>query len=147
VAGLAGPDGERAADVATRRAVYGERGSTLVELLIATAIMGIAVVAILIGSAVTFTSSGENRQSTTAGIVARDYAEALDVAVAQSGAWCSSSYTVPLASYNPPSNYTANVTSIDACPAPSAAQFQRVTITVTQPNGFTETLKTVVRQP
>jgi len=113
----------------------------------ATAIMGIAVVAILMGSTVTFTSSGANRQSTTAGIVARDYAEALDLAVAQAGAWCSVSYTVPPASYNPPAGYGASVTYIDPCPATSAAQFQRVTITATEPNGFTETLKTVVRQP
>ena len=118
-----------------------ERGSTLVELLVASAIMGTAVVAILVGSSATFTSSGANRQSTTSGIVARDYAEALDLAVAQ-GAWCSTSYTV---SYTPPTGYTPTAT-FGACPA-TGPQYQTVTITVTQPNGSSEVFKTVVRQP
>ena len=118
-----------------------ERGSTLVELLIATAIMGTAVVAILVGASATFTSSGANRQSTTAGIVARDYAESLDLAVAQGG-WCSNSYTV---SYSPPAGYTPTA-SFGSCPS-SGAQFQTVTITVSQPNGSSEVFKTVVRQP
>jgi len=147
VAGLTGPDSNEADSSGAVGCAHEEQGSTLIELLMATAIMGIAVVAILVGSSVTFTSSGANRQSTNAGIVARDYAEALDLAVAQTGAWCSGSYDVPTASYNPPAGYTASVTYIDGCPAASAPQFQRVTITVTQPNGFTETLKTVVRQP
>jgi hypothetical protein len=103
--------------------------------------MGTAVVAILVGSSATFTSSGANRQSTNGGIVARDYAESLDLAVAQ-GAWCSTSYAV---SYVPPAGYSA-VASLGTCPL-SGPQFQTVTITVTQPNGFTEVFKTVVRQP
>jgi type II secretory pathway pseudopilin PulG len=120
-----------------------ERGSTLVELLAATAIMGTAVVAMLVGITAISTSTAQNRQSTTAGIVARDYAEALDVAV--SNAWCAASYTV---SYTPPTGYTASVTSIDTCPAASAAQFQKVTITATYTaTGKSETLKTVVREP
>jgi len=105
--------------------------------------MGTAVVAILVGSSATFTSSGANRQSTTAGIVARNYAEALDVAVAQ-GAWCSSSYSVS-PYYTPPSGYTPSAT-FGACPA-TGPQYQTATITVTQPNGASEVFKTVVRQP
>lgn len=110
--------------------------------------MGTAVVTILVGSSATFTSSGANRQSTTAGIVARNYAEALDAVIAQ-GAWCSTSYSVPAASYAPPASaglYPVAVTYIDTCPV-SGPQFQKVTITVTQPNGSTEVFKTVVRQP
>ena len=103
--------------------------------------MGIAVVTILVGSSATFMSSGANRQSTNGGIVARDYAESLDLAVAQ-GAWCSTSYTV---SYVPPAGYTV-VPTLGACPL-SGPQIQTVTITVTQPNGSTEVFKTVVRQP
>ena len=121
---------------------HSERGSTLVELLIATTIMGIAVVVLLVGTSTTFISSAENRQATTAGIVARDYAESLDLAVTGS-TWCATSYTVP---YTPPSGF-AVVPSFGACPAANAAQFQTVTITVTAPNGTTETLRTVVRQP
>ena len=71
-----------------------ERGSTLVEVLIATAIMGTTVVAIVAGLSSLFSSSGSNRQSTTAGIVARDYAEALQHAVAQPNAWCASQFQI-----------------------------------------------------
>ena len=106
--------------------------------------MGTAVVAILVGSSATFTSSGANRQSTTAGIVARNYAEALDVVVAQ-GAWCSVSYSVPPAVYAPPAGYTPSAT-FSACPA-TGPQYQTATITVTQPNGASEVFNTVVRQP
>jgi type II secretory pathway pseudopilin PulG len=122
-----------------------EHGSTLVELLAATAIMGIAVVTILAGSSATFTTSDLNRQATTAGIVTRDYAEALDVAVSQSGAWCAATYSVS-AYYTPPTGYSASA-SFGSCPAASAAQFQTVVITATAPNGSHETLRTVVRKP
>jgi hypothetical protein len=114
-------------------------------LLAATAIMGIAVVTLLVGTSTTFTSSGQNRQSTTAGIVTRDYAEALTQAVSQTTAWCSTTATAYGVAYTPPTGYTVNAV-FGACPAAGAAQFQTVTITATEPNGATETLKTVVRQ-
>ena len=59
-----------------------DHGSTLVEVLISVAIMGTAVVAIVGGMNSLFASSGQSRQATTAGIVARDYAEALQLAAA-----------------------------------------------------------------
>ena len=122
----------------------GERGSTLVELLIASAIMGTAVVALLTGMMTLFGSTAGNRQSTTAAIVVRDYAEALNVSVAN--AWCSASYTV--SSYTPPTGYSVTPT-YGSCPANNAAtaQIQTVTIVATAPNGATETVKTVVRKP
>ncbi len=126
-----------------RRRTRGEDGSTLVELLVATAIMGIAVVTIVMAMAATFTSSAASRQSTNAAIVARDYAESVEIAAAATNAWCSASYST---SYTPPSGYT--VTPVfGACPVGGQPQFQTVTITVTAPSGATETLRTVVRQP
>jgi prepilin-type N-terminal cleavage/methylation domain-containing protein len=122
-----------------------EAGFSLIELLIATAIMGISVIAIVYGMGTLFNSSSQNRQATTAAIVARDYAEALDVAVAQTGAWCASSYTV---SYTPPTGYTVTP-SFGACPANNntTPQFQTVTISVATPLGATEKLTTVERSP
>ena len=70
--------------------------------------MGTAVIALVTGMGTLLNSSSQNRQATTSAIVARDYAEALDVAVAQPGAWCSSSYTV---SYTPPSGYSVTPTA------------------------------------
>lgn len=115
----------------------------------ATAIMGLAVVAMLVGSSVTFTSSGANRQSTTAGILARDYAEDLALAVPSGGAWCSypTAYVVPL-TFTMPSGYTVkNVPG--TCPAADTTtpQYQTVTITVTAPNRAIETLIDIVREP
>jgi type II secretory pathway pseudopilin PulG len=129
----------------SRRRARSERGSTLVEVLIAMAIMGTAVVAIIAGMSSLFTSSGQGRQSTTAGIVARDYAEALQLAVAQPNVWCSTSYTVV---YTPPSGYSVTP-SYSACPVnnSSTPQFQTVTLTVTEPNTKTETLRMAVRKP
>lgn len=122
-----------------------ERGSTLVEVLIATAIMGTAVVSILAGMTTLFGSSAQNRQSTTAGIVVRDYAEALQLAVAQTNAWCSASYTV---TYTPPSGYSVSP-AYGACPANNSTtpQYQTVTLTATEPNGAKETLRIAVRKP
>jgi len=129
------------------RRARGERGSTLIEVLAATAIMGIAVVTLLVGTTATATSSGGNRQSTTAGIVARDYAQAIDLAVsAQSGtSWCLTSSTAYGVSYTAPTGYTVAAV-YGSCPISTAAQFQTVTITATAPNGFTETLKMAVRE-
>ena len=97
-----------------------ERGSTLIELLAATAIMGIAVVSILVGSTTTFTSSAQNRDQTTAGIVARNYAEALSVAVTTSN-WCQPPAANPYGvTYAPPASYPVTVT-YGACPSAGTA--------------------------
>jgi prepilin-type N-terminal cleavage/methylation domain-containing protein len=122
-----------------------DAGFSLIELLIATAIMGTAVIALVTGMGTLLNSSSQNRQATTSAIVARSYAEALDVAVAQSGAWCSSSYTV---SYTPPTGYSVTPTA-GACPTNNATtpQFQTVSILVTAPSTATESLTVVVRKP
>jgi type II secretory pathway pseudopilin PulG len=127
--------------VRTRRC---ERGATLVEILVAVAIMGTAIVALLAGSSAIYTTSAVNRQATTAAVVARDYVEALEGAVT-TDTWCATSYSP---SYTPPAGYSA-VASMGSCPSVSAStpQFQTATITVTSPNGGTETIHTVVRKP
>lgn len=119
-------------------------GSTLIEVLVAAVIMSSAVMVLVTGMSTLFSSSAQNRQSTTAGVVARDYAEALDLAVAQTGAWCSSTYTVLL---TPPAGYTVSA-SYGACPTNNATtpQFQTVTISASAPNGSTELLRMVVRE-
>jgi len=122
-----------------------DAGFSLIELLIATAIMGSAVIALVTGMGTLLNSSAQNRQATTSAIVARSYAEAPDVAVAQPATSCSSSYTV---SYTPPAGYSVTPTPA-ACPANNATtpQFQRVTIVVTSPSTATESLTVVVRKP
>jgi Tfp pilus assembly protein PilV len=121
-----------------------DAGSTLIEVLVAAVIMSSAVIVLVTGMGTLFASSMQNRQSTTAGVVARDYAEALDLAVAQTGAWCSSSYSV---ASTLPAGYAVSAT-YGPCPANDATtpQFQTVTISASAPNGSTELLRTVVRR-
>ncbi len=132
-----------------------ERGATLIEVLIASVIMSSAVIVLVTGMGTLFASSIQNRQSTTAGVVARSYAEAVVVAVAASsaaaaaatptGAWCAATYTVDFPSL--PAGYTVGA-AYDACPVDNSTtpQFQTVTITSTTPQGATETLRMVVRK-
>jgi Tfp pilus assembly protein PilV len=128
-----------------------DAGSSLIEVLIATVLMGSAIIVLVTGMSTLASSSIQNRQATTAGIVARDYAEALVVAVAALPAvldtdpWCSTTpYSV---SYTPPPGYTVT-TATATCPTndATAAQFQPLVITATAPTGRTETLRVVVRK-
>ena len=126
-------------------ALRSERGSTLVELLVATAIMGIAVVGLLVGSSVTLQTSAQNRTQTNAGIVARNYAESLSEAV-------SSGELVPddgrrlrrRATRGRPATRSPR-RSVRARRAGRAVPERHDHRD--RPNGDTETLKTVVRQP
>jgi prepilin-type N-terminal cleavage/methylation domain-containing protein len=61
-----------------------DRGDTLVELLVAVVIMGIAVVAVTGGVAVSIRMSDVHRKQSQAGAYIRDFAEAIENAVAAS---------------------------------------------------------------
>jgi Tfp pilus assembly protein PilV len=137
-------------DALRRGDTPGERGSTLIEVLIALVIASGAIFVLVGGMSALFANAIQNRQTTSASVVARSYAEALDVAVAQAsaagtgGAWCSTSYAV---SSTAPTGYTATP-AYGACPANDATtpQFQTVLITVTAPNLAKEQLRIVVRR-
>jgi type II secretory pathway pseudopilin PulG len=127
-----------------------ERGSTLIEVLVALVITSSAIFVLVGGMSALFSSSIQNRQTTTSGVVARNYAEALGVAVGQAsaaavaGAWCATSYSV---ASTPPTGFTI-AAAYGACPANNATtpQFQTVVITTTAPNLTTEKLRIVVRK-
>jgi Tfp pilus assembly protein PilV len=126
-----------------------DTGSTLVEVLIATVLMGSAIIVMVTGMSTLFASSIQNRQATTAGLVARDYAEALVVTVAAQAPadpWCSTTpYPVD---YTAPDGFSVTTAATAACPAENATtpQFQPLVITATSPSGRTETLRVVVRK-
>ena len=87
-------------DVSVRR----DCGESLLELLVAVVIMGIAVVAIVGGLFSGVLMSDIHRKQTTAGSTLRDYAEAVEAAVAASP----STYTAcaTTATYASPSGFS-----------------------------------------
>jgi prepilin-type N-terminal cleavage/methylation domain-containing protein len=68
--------------MSARHRVTDERGETLVEVLLAVAIMGIAAVALMAGLTTSVLMSDIHRKQATAGTAVRDYAEALQKYVA-----------------------------------------------------------------
>ncbi len=90
--------------------------------------------------------SDAHRKAATADTVIREYAESLKEAVSHRTApqpWCevSGSHVVGA--------YTVTQEALDCPdPDPAIAQFQKIRLTVSAPNGRdTETLKIVIRQP
>jgi type II secretory pathway pseudopilin PulG len=131
----------------------GERGETLVELLVTVVIMGSAIVALVAGVATAVASSDTHRQDSTAEGVLRSYAERVQGA---SYADCATAYTT---GYTVPAGgWTATITSIlylqsdssygAACSPDLGAQ--QITLHVVSPhtkNGADETLVIVKRKP
>lgn len=92
-----------------------DQGETLIELIIAVAIMGIAVVAIVSGIAMTIVMSDIHRKQATAGAYVRNYASALDKFVAAGGfdASASPDYLPTSVGFaGLPAGYTATPTSV-----------------------------------
>lgn len=87
-----------------------ERGESLLELVVAIALMGVAIVAVMAGLTTTVVLSDVQRKQATASSVVRNYAEALQQFVA-SGHYVAcagaGSYVVP--GFAPPAGFTARV--------------------------------------
>jgi Tfp pilus assembly protein PilV len=110
---------------------HDDRGESLVELITAVAIMGIAVVAIVGGIATSILMTDIHRKQATAGALARSFAEQVEGNYQTSA----SAYA---ALFPAQDGYTGSVTSLE-CWSPSTQQFaaascpsdlQRVTVTV-----------------
>ena len=92
-----------------------DRGETLLELLIALAIMSIAVVAIVGGLLAGVTVSDIHRKQASAGAAVRDYAESVEKYVAGTGyTSCAapSAYAPGAVGFPVPSGYTASAVTV-----------------------------------
>lgn len=135
---------------------HDDRGETLIEVLAAVIILGLAGVAVLAGFALAITSSDIHRKETTGGAYAKSYAEAIQKYVQnnQSAFNCTPDYsaaTVGLsglpAGFTP--TYTwSSVGSTGAAATCTANTVQLVTVTVTSSDlRATEGLSFMLRKP
>jgi type II secretory pathway pseudopilin PulG len=92
-----------------------ERGETLVELLLAIVILGLAGLAVLGGLGTSIIVSDAHRNETVSGAAVRAYAEQLQTKVAASGyVSCAGvgSYASDTVGYTPPAGYAASPTAV-----------------------------------
>jgi len=135
-----------------------ERGESLIELIIAITIMGIAVVAITAGIGTGIAMSDIHRKQSTAGVVVRSYAESILAHVAASSSaytGCATSYSAP--GFVSPAGYSASITGISywkdssrtfASSCGTDEGVQRVSLRVSSSDGrSSESLDVIVRKP
>jgi prepilin-type N-terminal cleavage/methylation domain-containing protein len=134
-----------------RRVVKGERGFTLVELIVTVAILGIAFSVFLGGMSTSIIGSDYNRKTVTSDILLRRFAEAVkDSTYMPCPASYVSSFTAPsgFASYQQTIKYW-NGTSYVASPCPSPDKgLELITLRVASQDGRdSETVEIVKRKP
>lgn len=136
----------------------GDRGETLVELLITVVILGIAAVAIVGGLMTSIQMSDIHRKQASAGASARDFAETVDRYVGSTGyVACAtpSSYAPAAVGFGAPAGYTASVASVRywtgtgwTTTCTTDLGLQQVTVQVQSSDArATETSVVVVRKP
>lgn len=136
-----------------------DRGETLVELLVAIVILGVAGVAILSGLAMSVRGSDLHRKEATGGAYVRSFAEVIQTYVDLNGYKpCGSAASTygSLAVPDLPAGYAATVTSVQswtgsAWGACTSTGLQRLDLAVTSTGDPTrqakETLTVIIRQP
>ena len=131
-----------------------DKGETLLEVLIAVAIMGIAVVAIVGGIATSILMSDIHRKETTAGAYVRNYAETLQRSYTLCVAGTAPNYASILAQQSGFNLPTATVKFWDGtsfsssnCPATDPG-LQQVTLTLRSTDSrASESLVVMLRKP
>ena len=131
-----------------------DQGETLIELVIAVMILGIAAVAITVGLTLSVKVSDIHRKETTAAATVRNYAEFLENAVA-GGGYVPGTGAYP--AFTAPTGYTASVVGTKNCWNGSAFQscasvadngLQQLKLQVASNDGrATEQLVVVLRKP
>jgi type II secretory pathway pseudopilin PulG len=132
-------------------------GISLIEVLVAIALLGIAVVTIISGILTSIVTSDTHRNKATAETVLRGYAEAMRDYAQANYSSCATSYPATLV-FTPPTGFTPKVNGVDylgasgwvAQPAPTCGTtdtIQRLRLEVDATNGrATETVQIVIRR-
>ncbi len=146
---------------ATARGIAADEGDTLIEILVAVVIMGVAVTAIITGLLTSVTISDLHRKQATAGVYVRDYGEAIENAVDNTGnlscATTAASYGGAAVPGFDPTNYQKSVVAGSlrywdgsawqtSCGSDTGVQQLKVQVNSSD-NRATETLILVVRKP
>lgn len=136
-----------------------EQGETLIELMVAVAILGIAAVAILSGLILSVKASTLGSNQASGGAYVRSFAEAIQNHVDASGyATCANATSTyqGVTVTNLPTGYTKTVVEVQswngsAWVACTGLGIQRLNLRVTTPgdasHGASETLTVILRQP
>jgi type II secretory pathway pseudopilin PulG len=151
-----------------------DRGESLLELLVAVTIMGVAVVAMVGGIGTGILMSDIHRKQATAGAYVRDYAEAIENTVSGSATPATCATTTPATCYAPcattaryaspagfsaPPGYAWSIVSGSmrywsgsgwqpACPATGDTGLQKFTVQVASADGrANERVVVVLRRP
>ena len=148
-ANLLDPDGRRP----TGNDRADDRGESLIEVLIALAILSIAGLTIVFGMTLTVKTSDVDRKESTARAAVHDYAEALETSVS-AGGYVSGTGSYP--AYTAPSGYTATTLTKNcwtgsawtSCTASNDKGLQQLTLQVaSNDNRAAEQLVVVLRKP
>jgi type II secretory pathway pseudopilin PulG len=120
-------------------------GETLVEILLTVVIIGLTVTALLSSLATAGNAGNAQRLSVQADVVIRNYAEAAKAAV--EGCVAGGSYTVvyPVAEAPLPPGFSSPTGAGGLCPAVNTTQ--PLTLVVTGPRGFRDSMDIKVRTP
>jgi prepilin-type N-terminal cleavage/methylation domain-containing protein len=134
-------------DVSPRRRAMGQRGETLIEVLIAIVLLGAISSAYFIGATTQTRASASNRELVQADAVARSYAELAKSAV-RTGCTPGAAFTVDTSSF--PAGYTPSTPTSgphqQLCPqSPTSPQI--IDLTITTPHNYSENLSFEVLTP
>ena len=118
-------------------------GETLMEIVLTITIIGLTVTALLAGLATAGNAGNAQRASVQADVFLRNYAEATKAAVQK----CVDGATTYTVTYQPPTGSGFVVNGAGSACANGTAPLQLLTLTVTGPRGFHDTLDIKVRTP
>jgi prepilin-type N-terminal cleavage/methylation domain-containing protein len=134
------------------RRLSDDRGSTLLEVLVAVVVLGTAGAAAIGGLYTSIRVSDVHRDQATAAAVARDYSERIAGAPDLNCGSAAGTYASLAGQVDIPTDYTASVGPIESRTGSTwgacvTGELQRVTVVVSSGDGVSENSVVVVREP